>query len=245
MNKKSTKVIEALKQCLKQANLSYADVAKRLDVSEAAIKRNFSIKKFSLERIIEICDLMNMELADVLKHMDESSRHSKTLTIKQEQALVDNPELLLVAFLLFSRVMPAEIVDTYDLSEQKLQHLLIKLERLEIIRQLPDERIKILIKNEIPWINNGPLDRFMQKNVEREFFLSDFESQGELKLILNNIISLESISHLQNKMKLLAQEFNHVSFQDNESSGRTRYGASMVLAIRPWELSLFKKYKRN
>lgn len=43
----SAALVKALKQCLKQNNLKYADVAEALSLSEASVKRLFSEENFS------------------------------------------------------------------------------------------------------------------------------------------------------------------------------------------------------
>ena len=55
-------LIDTLKKSLKTHQLTYALVAEKLNMSEANIKRMFASKRFSLDRLEEICQLMQMEL---------------------------------------------------------------------------------------------------------------------------------------------------------------------------------------
>ena len=59
-------IIQTLKALLKQHNQTYADVARELDLSEASVKRLFSDGHFSLQRLAKICQLINMDIADLL-----------------------------------------------------------------------------------------------------------------------------------------------------------------------------------
>lgn len=44
-------IVETLKRELRKQRITYRDVARRLDLSEASVKRLFSEKSFTLERI--------------------------------------------------------------------------------------------------------------------------------------------------------------------------------------------------
>ena len=62
----TTALIEVLKRELKSRDITYADVAKKLDLSEASIKRMFS-KDFMLSRLDEICEFAGIEFADLAR----------------------------------------------------------------------------------------------------------------------------------------------------------------------------------
>ncbi len=59
-------LIDALKRTLKAHGLTYADVAKQLQLSEANIKRLFSKKTFTLERLDQVCQIMELEISDLV-----------------------------------------------------------------------------------------------------------------------------------------------------------------------------------
>ena len=50
-------LIEALKRLLKARAVTYAELAQRIGVSEASVKRMFSQKQFTLQRLDQILDL--------------------------------------------------------------------------------------------------------------------------------------------------------------------------------------------
>lgn len=63
----TTALIEVLKRELKSRDITYADVAKKLDLSEASIKRMFSTKDFMLSRLDDICEFAGIEFADLAR----------------------------------------------------------------------------------------------------------------------------------------------------------------------------------
>jgi transcriptional regulator with XRE-family HTH domain len=58
-----TALVEALKEVLKARGYTYARVAKALGLSEAAMKRTFALKSFTLERFDAICGVVGVEIS--------------------------------------------------------------------------------------------------------------------------------------------------------------------------------------
>jgi len=55
-----TQLINALKQTLRAQKVTYADVARRLHLSVASVKRIFHRGDLSLSRLEAICDLVGL-----------------------------------------------------------------------------------------------------------------------------------------------------------------------------------------
>ncbi len=89
----SVALIDTLKQALKSHRLTYAEVARRLEMSEANVKRMFASKRFSLDRLEAVCQLMKMELTDLVMLYEESRQRISQLTVEQEQELVGDIKL--------------------------------------------------------------------------------------------------------------------------------------------------------
>ena len=62
----TAQLISVLKQFLKRHGFSYRDVARRLNLSEASVKRLFSDHHFSLSRLDNVCQMMGMEISPFL-----------------------------------------------------------------------------------------------------------------------------------------------------------------------------------
>jgi transcriptional regulator with XRE-family HTH domain len=57
----STALVDVLKRELRARGVTYAQVARKLRLSEASIKRMFSKRDFTLKRLDEICQLTNAD----------------------------------------------------------------------------------------------------------------------------------------------------------------------------------------
>ena len=54
----SVELIDALKRLLRGQGLTYRELASRIKMSEAAVKRMFSLRAMSLQRLEQLCDCL-------------------------------------------------------------------------------------------------------------------------------------------------------------------------------------------
>jgi transcriptional regulator with XRE-family HTH domain len=96
-------LIDTLKKELKAQKKTYRDVAKVLGLSEASVKRLFAERTFVLERLDQICEFLGLEITDLARKAEEATQLTANLSLQQEQELVSDIKLLLVAFILINR----------------------------------------------------------------------------------------------------------------------------------------------
>lgn len=241
----ATTLVRSLKKVLKQHAMTYAIVGKGLGLSEASIKRMFAAKHFSLKRLEQVCAMVGWELGDLFAMAAESEDTISELTQEQEEALASDSKLLLVAFLLFSHWSSEDIMKEYSISETQGIRLLARLDRLKIIDLLPGNRVKMHLARNFMWRRDGPIQRFFESHVQQRFFESSFAASGELRLVVNGMLSDGSNRVLQQRMKRLVDEFESLMEEDRKLELRLRRGTTMVLAIRPWELNVFAQFRRD
>lgn len=58
-------LIKTLQRCLRAKGVTYRDVAGALDLSESSIKRLFSEKTFSVQRLEDICRYLDLSLIHI------------------------------------------------------------------------------------------------------------------------------------------------------------------------------------
>lgn len=90
-------IISTLTKALRSSGLTYVDVATALNLSEFSIKRLFSEQNFPLKRLDQVCQLMNLEISDLMAQLAEEKENITQLTLEQEQLLVSDVKLLVVA----------------------------------------------------------------------------------------------------------------------------------------------------
>lgn len=91
-------VIKELKKQLKLHDVQYQDIANQLDLSEGSVKRLLADGgNLSLQRLSKICELIQIDLAELFRLASISDLGLKTLTREQEQTIVSDKALLMVA----------------------------------------------------------------------------------------------------------------------------------------------------
>jgi AcrR family transcriptional regulator len=238
-------LIDLVKAALRQRGITYAQIATALDLSESSVKRLFAHKDMPITRLESICGVMNLELADLFELTQSSQRRLTELTEDQERALVDEPKLLMVGVLVLSHWTVEEILQEYQLTQPQLVGLLTRLDRLRLIDLLPGNRIKVRLARNFSWRKGGPIQRFFEERVQRQFFDSSFLGPGELRLTVHGSISPRANALLQQRMRKLAEELDALAEEDKRLDQRSRAGTTLVIAIRPWELSLFTEFRQR
>lgn len=232
-------LIELLKQSLKTHRLTYADIASRLEMSEANVKRMFAKKRFSLHRIEEICELMQMEMSDLFVLYEASRQRINALTEQQEKELVGDEKLLLVAVSVRNQLSFEQIVEHYQISATECIQHLAKLDRLKIIDLLPDNRIKLRIDEYFSWLPGGPIERFFEREIQRQFLKSRFKGELEQRLFHFGLLGDTSSQIMIEKLKSLAHEFTELHKRDLHLPLHKRHNQGLMLAMRPWHLDVF------
>jgi len=151
----------------------------------------------------------------------------------------------MVGVLVLSHWTVEQILEQYQLSQAQLVGLLTRLDRLKIIDLLPGNRIKVRLARNFAWRKGGPIQGFFEQRVQRQFFESSFLGPGELRLTVHGSLSPRSNAVLQLRMRKLAEELDALAEEDKQLDQQSRAGTTVVLAIRPWELSLFTELRRR
>ena len=241
----TSQLIEQLKSELRRQDLTYADLAARLDISESSVKRMFSKRSFSLARLEQICNALGLEISDLVELMSTQRATLTELSPEQEAALLAEPKLLLMTYLLINGWQLDDVVENFVIDEREAQSLLIRLHRARIIELLPLNRVKLLTARNFTWRKDGPIQQFFAGQVQREFLDSKFAGPLEALRFVGGMLSQASLVHMQQVIDRIAREFDELSRRDSALPLSERHGSSAVFAIRPWEFSMFAKLRRR
>ena len=240
----TSQLLATLKKQLKAHGVTYADVAQRLELSEATIKRAFAENSFTLQRLEGICGLIGCQISDIVQAMVRDQPQLVQLTEEQELEIVDDEKLLIVAVSVLNGFKFADVLRLYHFSETELVQKMAKLDRLKLIELLPNNRIKLLIAPNFRWLTNGPIQRFFLHKIEQDFFRSSFDQQNEKLLVLSGMLRQSSIAALEKKMEGIMHFFNELQQEDLGLPMAEKEGVTSVFAIRAWRVPLFERYRR-
>ncbi len=237
-------IVETLKQELRKQGVTYRQVAKALDLSEASIKRLFAENAFTLSRLEQICEMLHLEIADLIHQMEKNIELTHQLTLEQETELVSDLKLLMMAHFLMNKLEFKEIIELYDISETEGIRLLAKLDRMKIIELQPGNRVKLMISKNFQLLPGGPIQRFYEKVVQTEFFNSSFSANGEFRIYVSGMFSRDANAEIIRKIKRLAEDAHDLREDSDSLPLDERFGCSLIMAIRPWEVQLFDAMRR-
>lgn len=241
----STALIDALKQALKAKGVTYAGVARALGLSEASVKRMFSREDFTLKRLDRVLDLAGVELAELARPQARPDRLISRLTPEQERTIMSDKKLTLVALCAMNQFTLEKIIRTYNLSEAECIRLLVRLDRVGIIRLLPGNRIRLLLSRTFSWLPDGPMQQYFKAQAQNDYFRSRFDGPDELMLFVTGRLSKSSREAMLSRLRRVAADFAESHNEDTRRRVEERSGVSMLLAVRPWEMSVFGDLRRR
>lgn len=239
-------LIETLKRALKAQRKTYADVAGTLGLSQASVKRLFSEKNLSLHRLEQVCQLLDMEISDLVQLMnqDQKARQVVQLNREQEKEIAGDRMLLLITVCVLNRWSLSDILEHYKIKQTDAIRCLTRLDRLKLIELLPGNRVRLLVSANFHWIENGPIQQFFQGRIGADFFNSRFARQAEQLLVINGMLSKQSNSVFQRKLAQLARDFDELNDEDAGLPLNQRFGTTVVMAVRDWRYGLFADLRR-
>lgn len=236
-------LVDSLKRMLKARDITYATLAQQLDISESTVKRMFSTGSINLKRLDEICQALDIGLADLASEARSGRDPLAELSVEQEQALVDDPQLMLAMYLVLNRWQQTEALEFYRLSAPQWTRLLARLDRLGMIELLPGNRTRARTQRNFRWRHEGPMQRFFQKRLLPEYFSRPFDGEHDHLMLLSGMVSPASAALIQRRLQEAAEAFDLMMEQDANLPAAERVGLSLVLACRPWGLTLYSRLR--
>jgi DNA-binding Xre family transcriptional regulator len=239
------RLVDELKRHLRRQGVTYAQLASDLGISESSVKKMFSRHNFTAKRFEQICNRVGLELSDLVELMNERREYLTELTPEQEDALLANPKLLLLTYLLINGWKLPEITTQFDVDGAEIDRLMIHLHRAKLIELLPFNRFRLLTARNFTWRKDGPVQQLFRALVQREFLASDFSGNHETLRFVGGTLSTASMLQMQQSIDRVAREFDELSRRDAALPLADRHGCGAVFALRPWEFSVFSKLRRQ
>jgi DNA-binding Xre family transcriptional regulator len=237
-------LLNGIKAALRARKLTYRELARSIGVSEATVKRDLSRGNFSLVRLDQICSSLGLTLND-LTQRPEGADVITELTESQERALISDPKVLLVTYLLVNDWKFQDIVSAYELNENEYVNILLRLDQLKIIEYRPPHRVRRLTARNFSWRKDGPVHKFFLTRFVPEYFQSAFDGAGDALRFVGGTLSPESLAQFKASLERLAAEFEVLARNDARLPLTRRDGCSAVLAVRAWEFSEFTRLRRK
>jgi len=240
----SARIVDTLKQQLKARSITYKALARRLQLSESAVKHMFSTGNFSLKRLDEICAVLELDIGDLVGISESQEPRIEQLSAEHEQEIVADIRLLLVTYCLINYWTFDEIIERYNLSASEGMQYLRRLDRMRVIELQPGDRVRLLVANNFSWRKNGAIEKYFRSRVQTEFFDHAFQDDDSIRIVKNGMLTRKSQIQLIEKLKAIGEVFDETTWDERKLSATERHGTTMVLAIRHWFFEGFRDLER-
>lgn len=141
------RLLQRIKDLLKEKGMTYVELARRMGVSEVTIKRMLNQHDISMKRVIEIFKILDVPLADELAALEAEPVKAHTFTAKQDEYFAAFPHLMAYfQHLSLLKKTPEQLAAEFGLSGACTHQYLSTLESLGLLRQLPSGAVKILVE---------------------------------------------------------------------------------------------------
>jgi len=240
----SAQLMQGIKAVLRTRRITYRQLSHKLGVSEATVKRDLSRGGFSLRRLDAICRALQIGVGELVQPPVLRSLVTE-LTEAQEHTLVANPRLLVVAYLVSNDWRFRDILSAFQVSDNELVSLLIKLDELRILEFHPPQRIRKLTARNFTWRKDGPVHAFFIRKFAPEFFAAPFGGAGEAFRFIAGSLSSESVAQFRAAMEQLAVQFERLARDDARLPHDQRQATWAVLAVREWQIYEFAQMRRR
>ncbi|HEY0489278.1 MAG TPA: helix-turn-helix transcriptional regulator [Telluria sp.] len=237
-------LVDTLKRLLKSRGITYADLAGRIDMSEASVKRMFSQKNFTLQRLDQILDACGIGFEE-LHAAQRGPQLVAQLTPAQEQEIIGDPQLLVVAVSAMNHMGFDDIVLTYALTEAQVTACLLRLDKIGFLELLPNNRVKLLIARTFSWIANGPIQSYFRSEAAADYLNARFDGDGEVLGLVNVMLSRQSSAALIERLKQVAADIAQLHQNETRVPLAQKQAMSFMLAARPWVPHVFQALLRK
>jgi len=238
-------LVAALKAELRRAGVTYADLARELNLAESSVKRIFAKGDMPLSRIDEVLRVLKLDFAELAAQIVHAQPLRKELTLEQEKAVVADRKLLLVAICALSQWTFEEIVATYSLSEAEGVGYLVALDRLGIIELRPLNRYRLKVDKTFRWRAQGPVMRYFREHVVGDYFDGGFDGDGETLMLVHGQISKAQAGVFVERLQRLGQDFAQQHLADQKLPADRKQAYTLVVGMRSWLFAAFRDLKRN
>lgn len=237
-------LVLALKKELKASQMTYASLAKALDMSESSVKRMFSVSEMSLSRVDAICRVLKLDFADLSRRVADNQKLVAEMTQEQERAVVADKKLLLVAICVLSQWTMEQITASYRLTDAQVIQCLAQLDRIGVIELRPLNRYRLRLSKAFRWRPHGPVMEYFRDHAMVDYFAGGFGGYGERLTLVHGSISKAIAPSFLDRLQSVAHDFTQQHLADQRMPKKDLQGYTLLLAMRSWEFEAFASYRR-
>ena len=238
--RQSIAVANALKQALHREGVRNRDIAERLGVGIATVKRWLSGQGLTVDRLEDLCELASLTMAELVEQAS-APNVSIHLTLRQERELIAEDLLGFLFFSLLNGWPPDVFQREFEVSDELMSDYLNRLWRLGLIELSGSGRVRPMTGRRIIWRPGGPMARHFEKHIKPLFVGMDFGAPDALYVSDIAKLSPAGVRQIASLMERVRIEFRQIADADRKDTATTRQWHALLFLARPLELSAVRR----
>lgn len=232
-------LLENLRQHLKAEGLRQKDIAARLGVGLATVKRWLAGEGLTTSRLEDLCDLAKIELFELVESVGRThAAKQDRFTPNQERVLGRDPRLFFIFFSLLNGWPPEECERELGISHEVMQSELQMLVRLGLIDLLSGGRVRVLTTRTVSWRKDGPLARHF---AARRSFVDVRDAEDALYMSDFVRLSDAGIVELRRLMDEARREIHRIAQSDRRDTSVERSWYGILFFARPLNMDAIRR----
>ena len=229
-------IFEALKAFLREKKLTYRDISQRLALSEASVKRIFSLRDCDLTRLAAICEAAGTSLIELATVAGEVKAKTYTLPPLAAEFFADNMGYFVFFRELSAGKTPAEIAAEAGLDQRSVNRYLKTLEELGLIERLPDGAVRHKFEGYLSLHDANDLSRRFL-NAWAPYAVNTVisekpDAQRRLKCFSTGLLA-ENRARFERDLDDLIERYRHQGFLDQSLTPSAVEAVGGVVALVP------------
>lgn len=220
MNSSKLKKIEIeniqniIKKLLKQKKMNSSKLSSLMKISEATAKRFLSGNDLSLERIIQICDILELKFHDLMDLSKTLESEYYFLSVDQEIFLSKNPVHFSIILLLLKNKSVSLILSELKLDLIKFEICILELQNLDFLH-FEDNEIFMKIRPGFDWQKGGPLwNTFLKTKLDQtiqNFCTVKFDDDRTFYDFAFRPMTQKSYSKMKTEIDEISKKYSQIS----------------------------------
>lgn len=218
-----------IKRLIRASDLTYAMLAKKMNVSVSGLKKILSKDDMPTSRLVEFCEHLDISLTDLVKVTETQNFIDIEFTDKQQKSFENDYRIFLFYwFLVYERRSLDEILAIMHLNASAVENFLIKLDKLDLITYLPGGKAKIPSPKPVRWTDDSAFvkslyrrwsNALVQSGIDnmkdkKKYFVLRYlqmsqENYDELLAVLKKI-EIKALNKSTRQMRLKDHKLKHV-----------------------------------
>ena len=227
-------LLAELRKEMKSRGLRVGQLADMLGVAEPTVWRWLRGEGLTLDRMDEICGLLDIDLRDLVSRGEPVGEDAFTLA--QERVLAADRGLALVFFAILHGAQLRDLAGEFALPRDRLDRHLDRLKRLGLIEGRGNGRIRARVRRSVRWRTGGPLSIAFEQTVKPLFLSMDFGAADAR--YVSDMVSLSDTgrARVQALFEALRDDVHTIVEQERTARLPDRGWTGVLMLVHPFDL---------